>query len=74
MFMVPCILVYNDHINTNEMQLLLKRLYSCSFNVCFLIYKNFISWLMRKRVAFCTVFWLCLLFPFTRMDIYLGLM
>ena len=27
---------------------------------------------MRKRITFCTVFWLCLLFPFTHMDIYLG--
>jgi len=35
-------------------------------------YKNFISWLMRKRVAFFAVFWICLFFPFTRMDIYLG--
>jgi len=47
-------------------------LYSCSFSFCFLTYKNFISWLMRKRVSFCSVFWLRLLFLFTCMDIYLG--
>jgi hypothetical protein len=47
-------------------------LYSCSFSFYFSMYRNFISWLMRKCVAFCHVFWRRLLFPFTRMDIYLG--
>jgi hypothetical protein len=38
----------------------------------FFTYRNFIFWLMRNRVASWSFFKLCLLFPFTLMEMYLG--
>ena len=36
------------------------------------MYRNFISWLMRKWVAARTVFWHCRFFPFILMEMHVG--